>query len=76
MTRDALHLRLWPDGDGPEDQQLDAHRRRLVTRLRPALNERAAGLIQVIRGIGFRLDLRPKRWPCAGMKFLATNKPF
>lgn len=56
VTRDALYQRLWPEG-GPEDQQLDAHRRRLIDRLRPALGEEAASIGQVVRGIGFRLAL-------------------
>lgn len=54
VTRDALYHRLWPEA-GPEDQQLDAHRRRLIARLRPALGAQAASAAEVVRGIGFRL---------------------
>ena len=56
LTRAALYLRLWPEG-GPEDQQLDAHRRRLARELRPALGGRPGALIEVVRGVGFRLNL-------------------
>ncbi len=54
VTRAALYQRLWPEG-GPEDQQLDAHRRRLGRALAAALER--ADPIQVVRGSGFRLDL-------------------
>lgn len=58
VTRQALCPRLWPDVDtAPQPQQLDAHRRRVLQRLAPALNGRADGLIEVVRGIGFRLNL-------------------
>lgn len=53
VTRAALYLRLWPDG-GPEEQQLDAHRRRLNQALAAALGEKQAP-IEVVRGSGFRL---------------------
>ena len=56
LTRAFLHARLWPEG-GAEDQQLDAHRRRLIARLRPALGPRAARVAELVRGVGFRLNL-------------------
>jgi len=56
LTRAALYQKLWPEG-GPEDQQLDAHRRRLARELRPALGGRPGALIEVVRGVGFRLNL-------------------
>ncbi|MEN6626102.1 MAG: DEAD/DEAH box helicase [Candidatus Sumerlaeia bacterium] len=56
VTRAALYQKLWPDG-GPEDQQLDAHRRRLSRALGEALG--ADEPIEVVRGSGFRLN-------CAG----------
>ena len=68
LTRQALYQRLWPEG-GPEAQQLDAHRRRLASALRGAASDagdtpgsRPAGpgdWIQVVRGVGFRLNLEP-----------------
>jgi hypothetical protein len=60
LTRQALYHRLWPEG-GPEAQQLDAHRRRLVAALRPALGRAADSLVQVVRGVGFRLNVRQER---------------
>lgn len=60
VTRQALYHRLWPEG-GPEDQQLDAHRRRLIGRLRPALGNDAVRVAEVVRGIGFRLTLGETR---------------
>lgn len=60
VTRASLYHRLWPDG-GPEDQQLDAHRRRLVDRLRPALGPEARRVGEVVRGVGFRLALDQSR---------------
>jgi DNA-binding response OmpR family regulator len=58
VTREALYCRLWPEG-GPEEQQLDAHRRRLVRRLRPVLGPAATNAIEVVRGLGFRLAVSP-----------------
>ncbi len=55
VTRAALYQKLWPDG-GPEEQQLDAHRRRLSAALAKALGEREP--IEVVRGSGFRLRCR------------------
>jgi helicase len=58
LTRESLCFRLWPETDtAPQPQQLDAHRRRLLDRLRPLLNGHADDLIEVVRGIGFRLNL-------------------
>ncbi len=56
VTRQALYARLWPDG-GPEEQQLDGHRRTMLRRLQPALGERAVNVAEVVRGIGLRLNL-------------------
>ena len=56
VTRAALYHRLWPDG-GPEDQQLDGHRRNLLRRLRPMLGHNTDRIAEVVRGIGFRLAL-------------------
>jgi hypothetical protein len=56
MSREALYFRLWPEG-GPEDQQLDAHRRRLARELRAVFGAEAPRLIEVVRGLGFRLNL-------------------
>lgn len=56
QTRASLYVRLWPEG-GPEEQQLDAHRRRLIDRLRNVLGEEAQQVAQVVRGIGFRCNL-------------------
>jgi helicase len=62
VTRDALCLRLWPDADdAPQPQQLDAHRRRLLALLAPTLDGLPDPLIQVVRGIGFRLNLPAER---------------
>ncbi len=55
-TRQSLYARLWPDG-GPEEQQLDGHRRVLLRRLRPVLGKSAERVAQVIRGIGFRFSV-------------------
>ncbi|MCH8333205.1 winged helix-turn-helix domain-containing protein, partial [Candidatus Sumerlaeota bacterium] len=60
VTRLALYMRLWPEG-GPEDQQLDEHRRNLLRRLRPALGDRTESIFEVVRGIGFRLALSPEQ---------------
>ena len=59
VTRAALYYRLWPE-DGPNDEQLDAHRRRLVRALKKTLGARADGWVQVVRGQGFRLNLPPE----------------
>ena len=54
-TRPAHYQRLWPEG-GPEEQQLDGHRRAVLRRLAAALGrERAASVAEVVRGIGFRM---------------------
>lgn len=53
VTRAALYQKLWPDG-GPEEQQLDAHRRRLSAALAEALGGNETP-IEVVRGSGFRL---------------------
>lgn len=60
LTRAALYQRLWPEG-GPEDQQLDAHRRRLGRELREVFGGEAARLVQLVRGVGFRLNLPENR---------------
>jgi DNA-binding winged helix-turn-helix (wHTH) protein len=61
-TRDSLYFALWPEG-GPEEQQLDAHRRTLQRLLAPALPPTPRGrtpeVVQVVRGYGFRLNLPP-----------------
>lgn len=57
VTRAALYSRLWPEG-GPEEQQLDGHRRALLDRLRPLLGKRSSCVAEVVRGIGFRMTLR------------------
>lgn len=54
VTRAALYQKLWPDG-GPEEQQLDAHRRRLSAALTEALGDEGNEAIEVVRGSGFRL---------------------
>lgn len=65
LTRQAIYQRLWPEG-GPEDQQLDAHRRRLAGELSAALGGAGGaggsgrGVIETIRGVGFRLNV-PER---------------
>lgn len=56
MRRRALYDQLWPGG-GPEDQQLDAHRRRLIRSLRPLIGSEAVKVAQVVRGVGFRCNL-------------------
>ncbi len=57
VQRDALYHRLWGE-DGPEDQQLDRHRRLVEAALRPALNgDGPRPVIEVVRGVGFRLAL-------------------
>jgi len=53
VTRAALYHKLWADG-GPEDQQLDDHRRRLIQKLKPQLGDCAHRVAEVVRGIGFR----------------------
>lgn len=58
LTRQSLYHTLWPEG-GPEEQQLNAHRRRLVAALRPALGEAAPAAARVVRGVGYRLELPP-----------------
>jgi replicative superfamily II helicase len=60
LTRELLCLRLWPDEDAaPQPQQLDAHRRRLERRITEQLGgaRRDEPLIQIVRGIGLRLNL-------------------
>lgn len=59
VTRAALYHRLWPEG-GPEEQQLDGHRRTLINRLRPSLGAAAEHAAEVVRGIGFRLAIPPE----------------
>jgi DNA-binding winged helix-turn-helix (wHTH) protein len=60
VTRQALYLRLWPEG-GPEEQQLDFHRRTLLDRLRGIVGLEAARAAEVIRGIGLRMTLPPEQ---------------
>ncbi len=54
VSRAALYHRLWPEG-GPEEQQLDAHRRRLGRALADSLSR--PDPIEVVRGSGFRLRI-------------------
>lgn len=58
VTRAALYHRLWPEG-GPEEQQLDAHRRRLAAKLGARPDTAASGVVEGVRGLGFRLALAP-----------------
>lgn len=60
VTRDAIYQRLWPEG-GPEPQQIDGHRRTLIKRLERAIPREAGTIAEVIRGIGLRMSVAPRR---------------
>ena len=54
VTREALHERLWPDGDAPSDRAVDA----IVYRLRRRCRDLGL-LIRSARGLGFVMSMGP-----------------
>lgn len=58
IERRDLRDAIWPDAR-VEDQQLDNHRRGLVRALAAVIGDAAAGLIELVHGVGFRLAAPP-----------------